>query len=148
MRTLVALAAVLAAVGAQQGPQTGVPLSHATSGGPMLPQDPFDTVLMPLGGEGVGIPLPDARAPPYDVIPVQDPSAFGGVGGIRGVRDPQQDPDILRVLRMFSVRQQLQRSMGADAAVRIQQVITAHKQVRICLSVCMSVCDPWVLMLL
>ncbi|CAL4075557.1 unnamed protein product [Meganyctiphanes norvegica] len=84
-----------------------VPLDHAAGGAPLPPYHP-------VGGNGVGGGL------------------FGGqgaTGGLRAVNDPTKDEAVRRVSGLASVRERMQKETRADNAVKITNVITAHKQV-------------------
>lgn len=85
------------------------------------------------GAQGtVGVPLP----PPYDTVGVGGPGAQqpaldlgGSPGGLRHVHDPHVDATVQRVLGLANVRDHLQLRTRADKAVKISDVVTAHKQV-------------------
>ncbi|XP_037786056.1 uncharacterized protein LOC119581949 isoform X1 [Penaeus monodon] len=119
--------------------EPGVSLPILTNNAAGQPQDFGNPVIVPLD-TGVPLPRPGSSAggqqpvgvplPPYETVgAVQDTSSFGGVGGIRPVRDPELDPDVQRVVGLATVRDHLQLKARADTAVKISEIVTAHKQV-------------------
>lgn len=119
--------------------EPGVSLPILTNNAAGQPQDFGNPVIVPLD-TGVPLPRPGGSAggqqpvgvplPAYETVgTVQDTSSFGGVGGIRPVRDPELDPDVQRVVGLAAVRDHLQLKARADTAVRISEIVTAHKQV-------------------
>ncbi|KAK7028035.1 hypothetical protein SK128_006390 [Halocaridina rubra] len=120
----------------------GVPLPPASGGGDIL----LDPVVVPLENEGVPLPIPsgggfqDSRGvplpPPYstvDGIPgALPPSILGGsaaAGSLRHVHNPELDSTVQRVLKLDVLRDNIQHKTRADKAVKIGDVVTAHKQV-------------------
>lgn len=122
--------------------QGGVPLPPIPAGGGdrihLVPLENDGGVTLPFprgGAQGtVGVPLP----PPYDAVGggagAQQPPAVGGGlagarGGLRHVQDPEVDTTVQRVLGLAAVRDHLQLRTRADKAVKISDIVTAHKQV-------------------
>ncbi|XP_045600215.2 uncharacterized protein [Procambarus clarkii] len=123
------------ALAPQPTPGGGVPLPHLAGGrpqthfGPVLHGD-TDTVVVPLGGvpvPGLGAGVPAYETVGVDGVPVQQPA--GGRGSIRPVRDPGLDESVQRVVRLAAVQDHLQLKTEADTAVKIREIISAHKQV-------------------
>ncbi|XP_068226750.1 uncharacterized protein [Palaemon carinicauda] len=121
----------------------GVPLPpvHGSAAGPVggFGDDPVFVVPLEQGSgvslppsSGAGVPLP-----PYDVSGAGGPAGAqqptldlgGAPGGLRHVHDPHVDATVLRVLGLANVRDHLQLRTRADKAVKISEVVTAHKQV-------------------
>ncbi|XP_069942203.1 uncharacterized protein [Cherax quadricarinatus] len=105
-----------------------------------------ETVVVPLR-EGAGVPLPvlgpgggtappSPGVPPYETVrtggvPLHQPTGLpgGGLGGIRPVRDPELDENVQRAVRLSAVQSHLQLKTEADSAVKIIEIVSAHKQV-------------------
>lgn len=135
-------------------PPVVVPLQNR--GGVPLPTIPggggggdilLDPVVVPLENDGVtlhfpsggigsqgtlGVPLP----PPYDTVGAgaggQPPIVVGGSaasGGLRHVHNPELDATVQRVMKLPALGDNLQLKTRADKAVRISDIVTAHKQV-------------------
>ncbi|XP_042217810.1 uncharacterized protein LOC121863290 isoform X2 [Homarus americanus] len=131
----------------QQTPGVGVPLPPPAPGsvhlgsnfGPVHPGQ-IDTVVVPLG-ENVGVPLPPPGSggvghphspggvplPPYHTVDAtQD---LPTPGGVRPVREPELDSDVQRVMRLSLINSFIQSKTDADSAVKISDLVSAHKQV-------------------
>ena len=93
-------------------PTAGVPLP--TQGQASLPPA-VGPVIVPLSG-GQNAPVV-----PYVTV--------GNSGGLKAVSDPVSDEGIQKLVHHPMVLQRLQLETKADSAVKISQLITAHKQV-------------------
>ncbi|XP_071547242.1 uncharacterized protein [Panulirus ornatus] len=132
--------------GTVQQSSPGVPLTHLNTGVPLpgvVPQSgggvplPAAGGAVPQSGGGVpllggvqqsgGVPLP---LPGAGITPHERASVGGGIpGGLRSVLDPELDADVQRVVRLAVVQGNLQLKSRADKAVKISNIVTAHKQV-------------------
>lgn len=95
---------------------TGEPQHHG--GGVPLPASPS-------GHPGVGgVPLPSLGTGTHDT------GAVGGAaGGMLGVPNPGHDQDVQRMVQMPTLIHHLQGATGAKTAVKITDIISAHRQV-------------------
>ena len=130
----------------------GVPLppprpGHTFSPGLSLPKHPVDVVPLEQGhgvplpppdifkGQGsprfsVGVPLPPHRGVGAAGISVPgSPTLIEGVAALKPVKNVNRDNDVQHAIRLASVHDYLQLSTKADHAVKVTNVISAHKQV-------------------